>query len=631
MNILEDMHRRMEATIAAHAAVTPPRAETPLTYETSPQSGNSPTPIHDFLTELQMDTMPQAFDYAAYVGANRGTTPRLTPPRVQRPVLTPIQTNIEDYELAGLPPTIFDGKRTNSDRFLKEFKQWRLLNRNKIEMKQPYNRVLMALNYIKGPKVDDWQEGQLTELETDNRSQDDETIWTDFEQRFKNTFTDTNKKQLAYDRLMNLRLKDGDIDTYIATFDNLVSKLGWARGEETAHVFQNGLDRGVMGAILDRPTWPVTLDEWQYAARDETNRHKARKAILGKQRPQHHITTQQQQHYQPPRDPDAMEVDRIYIRRAAFAPGGNPTSAPRALRHGQTCYICRHKGHYAKECPNKRATIESRSRPGDQSINAAQPRRWANSRLRTYTQVTEETRNTPGQQSREPTSIGHIDQTPLPQTRATLPRSGPGYQSHGNYHGTRYSNYGQTTTEPRSGPGHQNNGNRNGTRQSHNGTTWNNAPTAPPSYRTNSRTPSPTLPQSALGDQSNITGHIRQTDTQNSDKSVQLSDFTDINFVAKEIWIPLDFVTRRGMVAEKALVDCGANENCIDIKTAQKLGIKGQLLPEPMCIRNVDGTDNRGGMVKYWLPVAVFQGDRARMLKFLIVDLGRDRIILGYP
>jgi hypothetical protein len=104
-----------------------------------------------------------------------------------------------------------------------------------------------------------------------------------------------------------------------------------------------------------------------------------------------------------------------------------------------------------------------------------------------------------------------------------------------------------------------------------------------------------------------------------------------INFVAKGIWIPLDFVTWRGMVTEKALIDCGANENCIDIKTTQKLGIKPRLLPEPMGIRNVDRTDNRGRMVKYWLPIAVFQGERAQMLKFLIVDLGRDRIILGYP
>jgi hypothetical protein len=104
-----------------------------------------------------------------------------------------------------------------------------------------------------------------------------------------------------------------------------------------------------------------------------------------------------------------------------------------------------------------------------------------------------------------------------------------------------------------------------------------------------------------------------------------------INFVAKEIWLSFDFVTRQGMVEEKALVDSGANENCIDIKTAQKLGIKLRLLPQPMGLRNVDGTDNRRGWVKYWLPVAMFQGGRVRMLKFLIVDLGRDRIILRYP
>jgi Retrotransposon gag protein len=228
MNILEDMHRRMEAMIAAHAAATTEtHVETPLTYKMSPQSGHSPTPIYDFLTAIQTHTeTPQSFDYAAYVGVTRQITQMPVQPRVQRPTIPPIQTNIQDYELAGLSPTIFAGKRTDSDRFLKEFKQWRLLNRDHIEMKQPYNRVLMALNYIKGPKVDDWQEGQLTDLELDNWDENDKTIWTDFKQHFKNTFTDTNKKQQAYDRLMSLCLKDGDIDTYIATFDNLVAKIG---------------------------------------------------------------------------------------------------------------------------------------------------------------------------------------------------------------------------------------------------------------------------------------------------------------------------------------------------------------------------------------------------------------------
>jgi Aspartyl protease len=85
------------------------------------------------------------------------------------------------------------------------------------------------------------------------------------------------------------------------------------------------------------------------------------------------------------------------------------------------------------------------------------------------------------------------------------------------------------------------------------------------------------------------------------------------------------------MVKEKGLVDSGANENCIDIKTAQKLGIKPRLLPQPIGLRNVDGTDNHRGWVKYWLPIAMFHRGRARMLKFLIIDLGRDQIILGYP
>jgi hypothetical protein len=97
-----------------------------------------------------------------------------------------------------------------------------------------------------------------------------------------------------------------------------------------------------------------------------------------------------------------------------------------------------------------------------------------------------------------------------------------------------------------------------------------------------------------------------------------------INFVAKEIWLSFDFVTCEGMVEEKALIDSGANENCIDIKMAQKLGIKPRLLPQPMGLRNMDRTDNRGGWVKYWLPIAMFHGGKARMLKFLIVDLGRD-------
>jgi hypothetical protein len=65
---------------------------------------------------------------------------------------TPVTTN---RKLAGLPLTIFMGDRSESDKFMMEFKQWQLLNQEYIEIKQPYNWVLMALTYIKGSKVDD--------------------------------------------------------------------------------------------------------------------------------------------------------------------------------------------------------------------------------------------------------------------------------------------------------------------------------------------------------------------------------------------------------------------------------------------------------------------------------------------
>ena len=168
--------------------------------------------------------------------------------------------------LAGLPPTVFTRERTESDKFLKEFKQWRLLNCNHIEMKQAYNRVLMALTYIKKPRIDDWQEARFEELVNTSLHPDNEALWTNFEQKFKDVYTDSNKKRAAYNKLMTLQMKGGDIDTYIAMFDNLLAKAGWTHGEEAADFFQKGLEDRVKRKVLHRQTWLVTLQEWQEAA-----------------------------------------------------------------------------------------------------------------------------------------------------------------------------------------------------------------------------------------------------------------------------------------------------------------------------------------------------------------------------
>jgi Retrotransposon gag protein len=227
--------------------------------------------IHDFITRHRSPPAPQITSMAAPAmssghghASGSGETATIA-----------MTTATSNGKLAGLPPTVFTGERTESNKFLKEFKQWRLLNHDHIEMKQAYNCVLMALTYIKGPKVDNWQEARLEELVNSNLVPDDETLWTNFEQRFKDAYTDSNKKRAAYDKLMTLQMKGGDIDTYIATFDNLLAKAGWTRGEEATDFFQKGLEDRVKCEILHRQTWPITLQEWQEATRDETNRYKA--------------------------------------------------------------------------------------------------------------------------------------------------------------------------------------------------------------------------------------------------------------------------------------------------------------------------------------------------------------------
>ena len=280
-------------------------------------------------------------------------------------------------KLAGLPPRIFTRDRTESDKFLKEFKQWRLLNRDHNEMKQPYNQVLMILIYIKGPRVDDWQEARLEELTSTNLHPDDEALWMNFEQKFKDAYTDSNKKRATYDKLMTLQMKGGDIDTYIATFDNLLAKAGWTQGEEAADLFQKGLEDGVKREVLHRPTWPITLQEWQEAAQDETNHYKARQSLLGQKSsclPYQNFTCDVAHRNwmakpQPRRDPNMMDVDAVEIQIRGAYP--SPQLREERRRRGQ-CMQCGQTGHIMKNCP--RGYPSKWNRGNSQARPTGQPR-----------------------------------------------------------------------------------------------------------------------------------------------------------------------------------------------------------------------------------------------------------------
>ncbi len=144
-------------------------------------------------------------------------------------------------------------------------------------MSNPFSRVIHALSYMHGPNIDAWVDTQETTLETKTThtanpvAETDKVLWNEFETAFKAAWKDTTRTQSAYEQLMKLEMKNGDIDTYIATFERLTDAAEWeANAKGTIAHFKVSLQDHIHRRILFRETWPTDMDGWKEAAQKET-------------------------------------------------------------------------------------------------------------------------------------------------------------------------------------------------------------------------------------------------------------------------------------------------------------------------------------------------------------------------
>ena len=72
----------------------------------------------------------------------------------------PAQNPPSNGGMHGVPPTIFDGTRSRADDFMGQFRRFKMVNRTHEAMKVPYDRVLTALTYMRGPLINDWIDQQ---------------------------------------------------------------------------------------------------------------------------------------------------------------------------------------------------------------------------------------------------------------------------------------------------------------------------------------------------------------------------------------------------------------------------------------------------------------------------------------
>ncbi len=95
--------------------------------------------------------------------------------------------------------------------------------------------------------------------------------------------------------------------------------------------------------------------------------------------------------------------------------------------------------------------------------------------------------------------------------------------------------------------------------------------------------------------------------------------------------IPVLFESAHATAEREVLVDSGATNNFISKNLLHRLKIGYLLVETPIKIWNVDGTHNQDGAISHFMDLQVHTGTETKTLWFLITNLGRDEVILGYP
>jgi hypothetical protein len=244
---------------------------------------------------------------------------------------------------------------------MREWSLYYLINSDADRMATPFKRVVLCLSFFKGPKVDSWvtlQIGWLQNITTRQHNPiapQDPRLWDIFEAEFQRAFMDTAREQNVYKKLVALKMTGGDLDTYITDFEKLAQDAGYCLDEKGALIpFRRGLPYGLHKAIADKmhPA-PVTIDQWQQAARQQQVAYAEWKALMGdvprvsQDHRQCWRGTLDQRNNRRQRDPNAMDVDTMEINSLT------KDKKDEYIKKG-LCFYCKGTGHVSCNCPKKK-------------------------------------------------------------------------------------------------------------------------------------------------------------------------------------------------------------------------------------------------------------------------------------
>jgi len=124
----------------------------------------------------------------------------------------------------------------------------------------------MFLTYIIGPDIDNWVFACADEA---SQNKTDPQLWGALRTAFEEAFTDTGEKVTSLSKLENHKMIGGNVDKYIASFNQLLPLAGFSANDaRVINMFQRGLQGNLLHqCIMHKSKDLVTLKDWQDEAR----------------------------------------------------------------------------------------------------------------------------------------------------------------------------------------------------------------------------------------------------------------------------------------------------------------------------------------------------------------------------
>ena len=174
--------------------------------------------------------------------------------------------------LKGSPPELFKGDWADMMRFLLAFDHYTFLNHNAGIMKDPHKRAALFLGLIQGKAVSwanrasKWLKDVCDRREVPPFGFD---VWQVTERKFKDVFTDYADADRAHQELLKLCMKDGRLDEYVATFQDLVTRAGLDQNSpNTLQTFAQGL-QGTLATTCIMQDSPENFPQWVQSAQQQ--------------------------------------------------------------------------------------------------------------------------------------------------------------------------------------------------------------------------------------------------------------------------------------------------------------------------------------------------------------------------